>query len=113
MKTLLVILALQSIAGACMTNQFEFCNTAMDYYVTENLMRLSDAARDAKEDTFLRDLKCWDEGDETKGLITCEDHGVNIAYNFERHDDYKPTSILLFVPAESVDETMKHFGEPK
>ena len=113
MKSLLILLAMQGTLMACSTNQFDFCNTAMDYYVTENLMRLAQNAIDAKENTFLRDLKCWDEGDETKGLITCEDKGVMVAYNFERHDEYKPTSILLFVPAEELNPKMLHFGETK
>lgn len=95
-------LPLPATAGGCVgSGAYTFSASAactMDYYVPENLLRLSERADAERLDTFMRKLGCWSEGDGDAGRITCQDAGELVHYDWQRQEDYRREAILVIVP---------------
>lgn len=104
MKRFLLILGLlfAALPAFPICGQYTFCGTELDYYVPENLMRLADDAEQARLERFLRNLKCWDTGDEHFGRVTCEVDGKKIVWEDERQEFFKPQPVSIMVPVDGV-----------
>lgn len=98
MKVLLLCLLIASPAfSEC--GQFVMCNSPMDYYVPQNLMRLSEAAEEARQTRFLRNLKCWNISDDNFGRVACEVKGEEIVWEDERQRFYVPMPTYTLIEA--------------
>lgn len=111
MKSLLIAILLLAPARALAAcGEYTLCNSALDYYVPQNLLRLADEAEEARRAKFLRNLRCWNTSDDKFGRVTCEVDGKEVVWEDERQDFYNPDPIVIFVPADGVQEFGKLDG---